>query len=37
MAVRPPKRIKGVEYLRAILRKAKDIARERDEALGVGT
>lgn len=36
MALRPPKRIRGVEYLRAILRKAKAIAKERDEALGVG-
>ncbi len=34
MALRP-KRIKGVMYLRAILRKAKAIAEERDEALGV--
>jgi heterodisulfide reductase subunit C len=37
MALRPPKRIRGVEYLRAILRKAKAIAQERDAALGVGT
>ena len=37
VAMRPPKRIKGREYLRAILRKAKAIAKERDKALGVGT
>ena len=37
IAMRPPKRIKNVEYLRAILRKAKAIAKERDKALGVGT
>ncbi len=37
MSIRPPKKIKGVKHLRAILHKAKAISKERDEAMGVGT